>query len=138
MKRLFRRGDPKRDAELAYWRDRREEQGPLESGAPLYRRIFIEHFGLDDSFYEGKRLLDIGCGPRGSLSWAGQAAERVGLDPLVAKYRELQQGEKESHWIPSLSRLYAWNRVCRPFGREIRVEVNFRTGRLPNSRNRFK
>src|SRR3954451_25012670 len=73
VRRLFRRGDPKRDAELAYWRERREEQGPLESGAPLYRRIFIDHFGLDDAFYDGKRLLDIGCGPRGSLTWAGQA-----------------------------------------------------------------
>jgi SAM-dependent methyltransferase len=93
VKRLFRRGDPKRDAELAYWRERREEQGPLESGAPLYSRIFIDHFGLDDAFYDGKRLLDVGCGPRGSLTWAGQAAERVGLDPLVSKYRELQQGD---------------------------------------------
>lgn len=93
MRRLFRRGDPKRDAELAYWRERRDEQGPLESGAHLYRRVFIDHFALDDSFYEGKRLLDIGCGPRGSLTWAGQAIERVGLDPLVSKYKELQQGD---------------------------------------------
>jgi SAM-dependent methyltransferase len=87
------RSQAKEDAELAYWRERRDGQGPLEQGAPLYRLVFIDHFGLDEAFYEGKRLLDIGCGPRGSLTWAGGAAERVGLDPLVSKYRELQQGD---------------------------------------------
>jgi SAM-dependent methyltransferase len=87
------RSEAKEQAELAYWRERREDQGPLEAGAPLYQRVFVDHFGLDESFYDGKRLLDIGCGPRGSLTWAGGALERVGLDPLVLKYRELQQGD---------------------------------------------
>jgi ubiquinone/menaquinone biosynthesis C-methylase UbiE len=45
-------------------------------------------FGLTREFYRGKRVLDIGCGPRGSLEWAGEAAERVGLDPLADAYRE--------------------------------------------------
>src|SRR3954453_15117882 len=98
---LLRRTRPpgKEDAELAYWRERRDEQGPLETGAPLYRRVFVDHFGLDESFYEGKRLLDIGCGPRGSLTWAGGALERVGLDPLVSKYRELQQGDHGMSYV---------------------------------------
>jgi SAM-dependent methyltransferase len=87
------RAHAKEDAELAYWRERRDDQGPLEAGAPLYTRVFLDHFALDESFYDGKRLLDIGCGPRGSLTWAGGALERVGLDPLVARYRELQQGD---------------------------------------------
>ena len=47
------------------------------------------YFGLEPSFYAGKRVLDIGCGPRGSLEWASMAAERVGLDPLVESYRSL-------------------------------------------------
>jgi SAM-dependent methyltransferase len=83
----------KEDAELAYWRERLAKQGPLEEGAHLYRLVFLDHFGLDESFYDGKRLLDIGCGPRGSLTWAAGAAERVGLDPLVAQYRQLQHGD---------------------------------------------
>jgi ubiquinone/menaquinone biosynthesis C-methylase UbiE len=41
------------------------------------------------SFYDGKRVLDVGCGPRGTLEWMSSAAERVGLDPLVGAYREL-------------------------------------------------
>ena len=34
-------------------------------------------------------MLDIGCGPRGSLEWAGETSRRVGLDPLADEYREL-------------------------------------------------
>lgn len=37
----------------------------------------------------GRRVLDVGCGPRGSLEWADRARVRVGLDPLVDAYREL-------------------------------------------------
>ena len=34
-------------------------------------------------------MLDIGCGPRGSLNWADMARRRVGLDPLADDYRDL-------------------------------------------------
>ena len=77
-------------SELAYWEDRRRTGGELERGVPFYAWMFTEPFGLDASFYAGKRLLDVGCGPRGSLEWAAQAAERVGLDPLAARYAALQ------------------------------------------------
>jgi SAM-dependent methyltransferase len=52
--------------------------------------FFTTHVGLDRAFYEGKRILDIGCGPRGELDWAEMAAERVGLDPLADRYLELR------------------------------------------------
>jgi ubiquinone/menaquinone biosynthesis C-methylase UbiE len=51
--------------------------------------LFTTLFGLDAGFYRGKRLLDIGCGPRGSLAWASRANRRVGLDPLADEYRAL-------------------------------------------------
>src|SRR3954451_9057639 len=73
--------------EMAYWRDRSSIEGGLSGGH--YRYFFTEHFGLPESFYEGKRVLDVGCGPRGTLEWADMAAERVGVDPLVPRYREL-------------------------------------------------
>lgn len=53
-----------------------------------YRYFFTEHFGLPDAFYADKRILDVGCGPRGSLEWATMARQRVGLDPLVRAYAE--------------------------------------------------
>jgi len=42
---------------------------------------FLDYFGLSKDFYKGKKILDIGCGPRGSLEWADMTLERVGLDP---------------------------------------------------------
>jgi SAM-dependent methyltransferase len=77
----------KADAELAYWRDRQAEEGALSG--PHYEWFYTTHFGLDRSFYAGLRVLDIGCGPRGSLEWADMASERVGLDPLADDYRAL-------------------------------------------------
>jgi SAM-dependent methyltransferase len=81
-----RRG-PKGAAELDFWRARRRDEGTLTNR--YYEPFFTERFGIDPAFYEGARILDVGCGPRGSLEWAGQAAERVGVDPLVDDYRSL-------------------------------------------------
>jgi ubiquinone/menaquinone biosynthesis C-methylase UbiE len=39
-----------------------------------------------------KSILDIGCGPRGSLEWADMAKERIGMDPLADQY--LKMGAK--------------------------------------------
>ena len=80
----------KRTAELAYWQRRRAEEGVLEND--WYRDGFTTAFGIDESFYVGKRLLDIGCGPRGSLEWATMASERVGVDPLAKQYEKLNGG----------------------------------------------
>jgi ubiquinone/menaquinone biosynthesis C-methylase UbiE len=44
-------------------------------------------------------MLDIGCGPRGSLEWADMAAERVGLDPLVDDYRGLGIDEHAMSYV---------------------------------------
>jgi len=74
----------KRAQEFEWWRERRATLGNLH-----YRWFYTEHFGLSTDFYAGKRVLDIGCGPAGSLEWAGMAAERIGLDPLADAYRKL-------------------------------------------------
>ena len=73
--------------EMAYWAEQKAKQQTLANDhyEPYYTRLF----GLDRGFYVGKKLLDIGCGPRGSLEWADMTAERVGLDPLVDRYRDL-------------------------------------------------
>jgi SAM-dependent methyltransferase len=76
----------KGDAELAYWRGRHREQGELTG--EHYEWFYTTSFGLSRDDYAGKRILDIGCGPRGTLEWASGAAERVGLDPLADRYAE--------------------------------------------------
>lgn len=77
----------KGDHELAYWRSRKKAEGQLSNDH--YVKFYTSHFGFEPSFYAGKRVLDIGCGPRGSLEWANMAAERVGLDPLADSYLRL-------------------------------------------------
>jgi len=86
---LVRKAGEKAAHELAYWRDRKDAHGDLEQSNAHYRWAFTDHFALPLDFYDGKRLLDVGCGPRGSLEWAGRAAERVGLDPLAREYQRL-------------------------------------------------
>lgn len=77
----------KEKAELAFWESRLQQQGVHSNDHFAY--FYTTHFGLDWAFYRGKRLLDIGCGPRGSLEWATEAGLRVGLDPLARAYRQL-------------------------------------------------
>jgi SAM-dependent methyltransferase len=98
-RRAAARPDAKHTSELAFWQERRAAQGELEVGVPFYRWQFTEHFGLDLGFYRGKRLLDIGCGPRGSLEWADEAAERVGLDPLADDYAKLRSRPHKTTYV---------------------------------------
>ena len=73
--------------ELAFWESRVRHQGVLSNDHFEY--YYTTHFGLSREFYRDKKILDIGCGPRGSLEWANEASLRVGLDPLAAAYVRL-------------------------------------------------
>lgn len=77
----------KRRGELQYWIDAAAASGSL--GSDHYEWFFTDHFGLAREDYQDGRVLDIGCGPRGSLEWADMATQRVGLDPLALQYRSL-------------------------------------------------
>jgi SAM-dependent methyltransferase len=79
-------GMAKRRAELKYWRGRfAQENGRFNNSH--YEPLYTEVFGLTKEDYRGKRVLDIGCGPRGSLEWADVAQQRVGLDALADDYK---------------------------------------------------
>lgn len=77
----------KRRSEFSFWKRKQREEGALLEGS--YGWLYTTYFGLTPDFYAGKGVLDIGCGPRGSLEWAHMARERVGVDPLAEKYRKL-------------------------------------------------
>ena len=77
----------KERAELSFWRSRHENEQVLRNDH--YRFFYTDFFKLTDEDYRGYRILDVGCGPRGSLEWADMALERIGLDPLVDRYRAL-------------------------------------------------
>lgn len=97
---VYRRLSPrgfKQYRELVYWKYRKDLETNLVNDH--YATHFTRCFDLDAQFYAGKRLLDIGCGPRGSLEWASMAAERVGLDPLVPAYLKLGAGSHHMQYV---------------------------------------
>lgn len=74
--------------ELLYWRIRKIQEGGRLNNE-YYKYYYTSGFSLSMLDYEGKNILDIGCGPKGSLEWANQAAERIGLDPLADSYMKI-------------------------------------------------
>lgn len=97
--RFVARRRSKAEAELLYWTGRHEAEGTLRHDH--YEWFYTREFGLTRQDYVNKRVLDIGCGPRGSLEWADCVAERVGLDPLVEKYRALGIDNHRMRYVAS-------------------------------------
>ena len=105
MQKLFHRlldliQEPKRIKALhafRYWKDRKAKEGVLSNSH--YEYFYTNYFGFSRTFYDGKRVLDIGCGPRGSLEWDDTAAERVGLDPLAHEYRRLGTVKQKMRYV---------------------------------------
>jgi ubiquinone/menaquinone biosynthesis C-methylase UbiE len=87
----------KHSEEMAYWKEH------LESGNGLhnkhYQYFYTSHFAIDPGEYSGRSILDIGCGPCGSLEWADNTKERVGLDPLVNRYQKLGIGAHRMRYV---------------------------------------
>lgn len=90
-------GEAKRAGELDYWSLQKTNEGRLQNS--WFERFYTTHFGLSHADYAGKRILDIGCGPRGSLEWASMAAERVGVDPLADDYLALGAAAHEMTYV---------------------------------------
>lgn len=91
----------KQFSELYYWKKQKSSEGKLKNDH--YKYFYTEHFGLTDSFYAGKRVLDIGCGPRGSLEWADMTKQRIGLDPLADDYLKLGADKHDMQYVCSAS-----------------------------------
>ncbi|HEY0281195.1 MAG TPA: class I SAM-dependent methyltransferase [Rhizomicrobium sp.] len=93
--------------ELRYWRGVTRpiahDRAKLEHERSHYEFFFTTFFGLDAGDYAGAAILDIGCGPCGSLEWAAGARERVGLDPLADRYRGLAEDKQAMSYCAASS-----------------------------------
>ena len=90
--------------ELKFWNKYYlEGKYSMKKTNDLFLYFYTTHFGIESSYYTGKRILDIGCGPRGSLEWADMALERIGLDPLAEQYRSLGAESQKMKYITSPS-----------------------------------
>mgnify|MGYP001560357265 CR=1 FL=1 len=91
----------KAEHELSFWSDFKKEHPVFPN--THYEYFYTRHYGLEKEFYLGKKILDIGCGPMGSLEWATMAEERTGLDPLVEKYSKFGIREHKMKYIQACS-----------------------------------
>lgn len=74
-------------SELNFWKSQyQNENGSFENG--WYKRDMLAIAGENsDAFVRGKVVADFGCGPRGSLTWATLAKDRIGIDVLTEVYK---------------------------------------------------
>lgn len=87
--------------EISFWRYKKFREGNLSNSH--YKPFYTSYFSIEDSFYKNKSILDIGCGPRGSLEWADMAKERIGLDPLADKYLKLGADKQKMTYVKAYS-----------------------------------
>lgn len=73
--------------EITYWKKRHHVEGTLANDH--YEHFYTDYFALSLDDYADKHVLDIGCGPRGSLEWCVTAASVTGADPLADEYLKL-------------------------------------------------
>jgi len=85
--------------EMLFWRFVKMKEGMLTNHH--YEEFFTSFFDLSKEDYNNKTVLDIGCGPRGSLEWASNAKRRVGLDPLADKYLKMEGRNHDMEYIQS-------------------------------------
>ncbi|MEO1207693.1 MAG: class I SAM-dependent methyltransferase [Pseudomonadota bacterium] len=88
--------------ELMFWRMHK-----IKSGNEFYSahmpQFFTKHFGLELADYNDKRILDVGCGPVGTLEWADMALERIGADPLANQYLKLGADRQKMKYVAAAS-----------------------------------
>ena len=87
--------------EWMYWRLKKLWEKQLSNSH--YHFFYTKFFGLETDFYCNKKILDIGCGPRGSLEWAHMATFRAGIDPLAEKYLRLGAASHKMQYINGCS-----------------------------------
>lgn len=86
LKRIKRLIISKYKAEMAYWLRRYREEGQTFRNAHFEAIMLAIASEGDHEFIRGKVVADFGCGPRGSLVWAGEALLRIGIDVLADRY----------------------------------------------------
>lgn len=85
--------------EIIFWRYKKVVEGRLNNNH--FEEFFTDFFELSKDDYNNLKVLDIGCGPRGSLEWADNVSERVGLDPLSDKYVKMEGKHHKMKYVNS-------------------------------------
>lgn len=70
------------------WAELSAKERLLEIGKTMTFPRYRNDLGITVDELAGKRVLDVGCGPMGALSWF-EAGFRVGVDELICEYSKL-------------------------------------------------
>jgi SAM-dependent methyltransferase len=102
LARLYPNLGVKEGSELQFWQEWFELHG-REPETEYYRKFMLAMGGLDDpEFFRGKICIDIGCGPKGSLTWLdGIARTAIGVDPLAEQYMQFGIAEHAMVYVAS-------------------------------------
>lgn len=73
----------KYEAEFEYWN---KQYINKQFNNSWYEYFYTIPFGMTKLDYLDKKILDIGCGPMGSLEWISKESKAFGLDPLCCLY----------------------------------------------------
>jgi SAM-dependent methyltransferase len=91
----------KHTAEFYYWYTKLQQEGGSFQNN-WYHQLMLNMAGeVNDRFTADKVIADFGCGPRGSLCWAANARQRIGIDVLVDKYRLLGIDKQNMTYVQS-------------------------------------
>jgi len=97
MRANTRRWAEAQKSELDWWAHFRD--------LPFYRNFSFERhwservpaFGINQPDFRGKNIVEIGCGPFGIVSCTFPDAYKIGIDPLIARYKE--RAEPDAHTL---------------------------------------
>ncbi len=94
----------KRWAEFTYWKEQWEKEGGAFANNH-YQPLMLAVAGENDAgFLRDKVVADFGCGPRGSLCWAKEARQRIGIDVLVDQYAKLGISQHDMVYVCNTER----------------------------------
>lgn len=72
-------------SELNWWKKRLSEKGGVAYWRDLYVQLYCHYLEIKKESFQGKIVLDIGCGPHGAIS-CFDAKLKFAVDPLVHEY----------------------------------------------------
>src|SRR5215813_6208551 len=78
-------------AELAWWDHWQDLYFYRNHSFKRYWATRVNAFGIDHSDCTGKKIVEVGCGPHGVVGYLFPNAVKIGIDPLIARYRERAQ-----------------------------------------------
>ena len=78
-------------AELAWWEKWQDLYFYRNHSFKSYWSSRVEAFGINHGDFSGKRIVEVGCGPHGVVGYLFPNALKIGIDPLIARYKERVQ-----------------------------------------------